>query len=121
MWFPTANKLEIAIKNLMTRMGNVHLATEEMLQDSKTFDAVLGPSLELQQLHAGGEKIMEALLNLLTGLRIGGASVGQVNARMSNATAMVQRHEDLFRMLRLARDAGAVEVDRFFESKNAEN
>jgi hypothetical protein len=60
---------------------------------------------------------MEALLSLLTGLRSGSASVQDVNVRMPNATTMVQRHEELFRMMNTARQKGAEAVDKFFESK----
>lgn len=117
MWFATATKLDDAIKLLMVRMGEVHLGMEEVIRDSSGFDGTLGPCLEYNQFQAGGEKITGGLLNLLTGLRSERATVAQVSARLPNATAMVQRHEELFGGMIAARLAGAAAADKFFDAK----
>ena len=114
MWFPTRAKIDAELIGLRHRVSRVQVRIENILEENRIFDSLLGPSLETKEFKERGIILDEALLNLQTGLGLERITVREVNVRLPNATAMVRNHESLCSMVEASRASAGEAVDRHF-------
>ncbi len=116
MWFPNKTKLNKALTDLLARVENVQNRIEAILSESKMYDSLLGPSLEMEEFRDRGMLLATGLINLQTGLNSNRASVQEINVRVPTAETMVRNHEQTCTAVEKARAASAVAVDQHFKA-----